>query len=449
MKFSTLSKLTLAPFAGALLLLHPASVQAGGEGFSKDTLSDSSKESFDSKSSDLGLGKFSSNPFHVSVTVRGGYDDNVNLSSIDRRESFFTNAALGVTYDFGSPRTRLNLNAGVSGTYYWDDDDVFSDDEFGDDDDSDDFALNAYLGFSITHRATPRLTLAASVSLAYLDRPGFDTFNSSFLNVERRSQNYFQTLDKFTVTYAWAPRFSTATSYTFGYVDFDDNLTSRYEDRFEHTFGNEFRFLLLPTTTLVGEYRLGIIDYLHQDFRNSMSHFFLAGVDHSFSPRFNISARAGVEVRDFDIDDDPEANAIFGDDEDGTSVAPYAEATLTYAIAQSTSLSWTNRFALEQPHVPDALERQTFRTALSLRHNFTARISAALNAAYQHDDYDETFSLAGFEEDAFDVALSARYAINRNFAFDVGYQHTEVISDEDLFREFSRNQVYAGITFTW
>ena len=442
MKFLQLSKLAFAPVA-ALLLFPQTKAQAGGEGFSKNALSDS-KETV---SSDVGLGKFEANPWHISVTVRGGYDDNVNLSSFDQRDSFFTNGALGFTYNFGNNRTRISLNTGVSATYYWDDGDDDDGGDFGDfDGDTDDFAVNAWLGFNLTHRATPRLTLTAQVQAAYLTRPGFDTFNANFFAVERRNQNFFQTSNRFGVGYQWAPRFATLTHYTLAYVDYRDDIISFFEDRFEHTIGNEFRFLLAPTTTIVGEYRLGFVDYIDDDSRNSHSHFFLAGADHSFSPRFNVSFRGGVEVREFDNDLD---GILDDDDDDDTHVSPYFEGTLNYAIAQNTSLSWFNRFSFEQPNIPDALTRQTYRTSLSLRHNFTARINVGLNAAYQHDSYDESFAFTAFDEDSFDVSLTARYAFNRNFSFEAGYQHTEVISDASLFREFSRNQYWAGVTFFW
>jgi Putative beta-barrel porin 2 len=436
MKQFELSKLAVAIAAIALFFAqHPA--QAGGENFSQSTTD--GKQTFDTKT-DVGLGKFSANPFHVSVSVRGGYDDNVNLSSIDERGSAFTNVALGLSYDFGSPRTRINLNGGVSATYYWDqggDDDVFGDN-------GDDWAVNAWVGFSITHKATPRLTLSAQLSAAYLTRPGFDTFNNIGFFVENRNQNFFQTVDKFAVGYAWAPRFSTVTSYTFGYVDYNDDVISFFEDRYEHTFGNEFRFLLMPTTTLVAEYRFGVVDYVEENNRDSYSHFFLAGLDHSFSPRFNVSFRGGVEVRHFDND----PNVVFGNVDD-TEAAPYFEATVNYALAKATSITWFNRYAFEQPNVPDALTRQTYRTTLGIRHAFTPRISAGLNFAYQHDWYDQTIAINAFEEDAFDVALTARYALNRTWSFDIGYEHSETISPASLFREFSRNQFWAGATFTW
>ena len=56
------------------------------------------------------------------------------------------------------------------------------------------------------------------------------------------------------------------------------------------------------------------------------------------------------------------------------------------------------------------LSRQTYRTAVSVRHSFTPRITAGLNVAYQNDDYDGNFLFPGFTEDSFDISLSVRYA---------------------------------------
>lgn len=421
----------------ALLLCSlPQLSQGGGEGFSKDDFS--GKETIDSKGSmettgDLGEGKFKANPFHITVTVRGGYDDNVNLASFDPDESFFTNLALQLTYNLGNPRTRIDLSAGGGVTYYFDRNE---DDFFGSGDD--DYDVNAYISLAVIHRATPRLTLGANLYASYQSQPGFDTFNRGGVGFSRQNQDFFYSINKFSLGYAWAPRFSTVSSYTFGVVLYDSEVLSEFEDRFEHTFGNEFRFLLTPTTTLVADYRLGIVDYLETNGRGSYSHFFLLGADHSFSPRFNISARGGVEFRQFD-DDVPE----------GDRTAPYAELTLNYAVAQSTSVSWSNRYSLEEPDVPDAFSRTTFRSALSVRHAFTPRIVGGLGLAYQHDDNDGAMGFSGFNEDAFDITLSVRYAINRNWAVEAGYQHTEVVSDESLFREFSRNRYWLGVTFFW
>jgi hypothetical protein len=437
MKISQISKFASAAFVAAVVSLQPQLAHAGGQGFSKEVMQDSKGFSA------VDEGRFERFPVRVSVTVRGGYDDNVNLSSFDPQESFFTNAAVNFNYEFGGPRTRMSLNGGVGATYYFDrDDDDFSDD-FGDDGgDFDQYDVNAHLGFSITHKATARLTLAASLFASYQSQPEFENFNQNSFSVSRQSQNFFYTTNRFSVGYAWTPRFSTVTSYTINYIDYDDELISLFEDRFEHTIGNEFRFLVLPTTTVVAEHRFGIVDYTDADEnRDSTSHFILAGVDHSFSPRFNASFRGGVEFRDYDFDD----NEGFDNDR----AAPYFEGTLNYALAQGTSISWFNRYSLEQPDSPDAFSRQTFRTSLSVRHAFTSRITAGMNFAYQHDENEGSFGIGGFDEDAFDISLSVRYAINRNWAIDAGYHHTEVVSDEALFREFSRNRYYVGATFSF
>jgi putative beta-barrel porin BBP2 len=431
MKISSLSTVATAAFATALFCSLPGLAQAGGQVID-------SKE-FDSKGyeskGELGLGKFQSFPFHVTVSVRGGYDDNVNLTHDATQDSWFTNAAVNASYNFGSPRTQLSLSTGAGVTYYFDRNDEFS----GDDDNVD---VNAFLAFSITHKASARLTLGANLYATYQSQPDFQTFNNSSITFSRQSQNFFFTTNKFSLGYAWSPRFSTVTSYTLGYTDYDDEVVSQFEDRFEHTIGNEFRFLVAPTTTLVAEYRFGIVDYTENDARSSTSHYFLGGVDHSFSPRFNISARGGVEVRSYD-------NDINFDGGDGDQTSPYGEFTLNYAIAQNTSLTWNNRYSIEESDVPEILNRQTYRTAASLRHNFTPRITAGFNVAYEHDDYDGNSISPGFNEDSFDISLSVRYAINRNFAIDAGYNHTEVVSADALFREYSRNRYYAGVSFTF
>ncbi|MGZ8899666.1 MAG: outer membrane beta-barrel protein [Limisphaerales bacterium] len=439
MKISNLSTVASTALATALLCLQPSTSRGGGQGFSKEVM-DSSKETYDSKG-DLGLGRYESFPFQVSVSVRGGYDDNVNLTQFNPQESFFTNASIGVTYDFGSPRTRISLNSGAGFTYYFDRDDEFTGE-------NDDFDVNAFIGFAITHKATPRLTLAANLYATYMSQPDFQTFNNNNFTFSRQSQDFFFTLNKFSVGYAWTPRFSTVSSYTLGYTNYDDEIVSQFQDRFEHTIGNEFRFLVWPTTTLVAEYRFGIVDYTEMNNRNSTSHYLLGGFDHSFSPRFNISTRAGVEFRSYDEDFDNNP-FIFDNNNDNDQTSPYAELTLNYALAQNTQVSWSNRYSIEESDVPEIQSRQTYRTALSIRHSFTSRISAGLNFAYQNDDYDGNFITPGFNEDSFDISLSVRYAITRNWAFDAGYHHTEVISNEALFREYSRNRYYAGFAFTF
>jgi hypothetical protein len=373
-------------------------------------------------SNEVGLGKFFKLPFHVSVSVRGGYDYNVFTQSFDRQGSAFVNATIGLTYTFGSPRTTLNLASTFGYTDYINGPSGVEND------------VNPNLNLSVTHKMTSRLTLALTSYVTYQQQPDF----VAAAGLNRRSGSFFYTSDKFSAAYQWAPRFSTVTSYTFVALSYDESSVGAFEDRTEHTFGNEFRFHLWPTTNLVAEYRFGIFAYDNASLvsRDSTTQYFLAGFDHSFSPRFSLSTRAGVEFRSYDN---------LGDRTD-----PYAEATLNYALGPHLSLSWTNRYSLEEPDVPGAPSRTTFRTGLVTRYRITPRITSNLTLFWEHDENDGMttflFVSPGFTEDIFSASLSVRYAINRNWGVELGYDFVDVESDIPL-REYYRNRIYGGVNF--
>jgi hypothetical protein len=430
--------------SAALLCLCPRFGYADGEPLVQVTSSDSKTVAME----ELGTGIFSRSRFRISVSVRGGYDDNLTTSKIDSQASWFTNVGGGLTYQFGSPRTQLTLGTNVGFTYYFD--------QPGNDLSNNGYEPNLNLTLSLTHKATPRLTLSAAVNAIYQAEPDF----SLSLGVNRRSGNYFYTQDRFSAAYVWAPRFSTTTSYTFGAIRYDDSSIGLFEDRIEKTIGNEFKFLIWPTTSLVGEYRFELVNYdnegsviapavfdiitgakvapaMHLQ-RDSTSHLFLAGVDHRFSPRLSVSFRGGVQFRD--------------SDEFGSRSSPYFESTLSYALGKDTSVSWTNRYGIEESDTLLNPSRKTVRTGLQLSHNLTPRISGSLTTYYENDDYDginrpPTVS-APFTEESFDAAIALRYAVTRYLGLDAGINHTEIWSDIPL-RGYSRNRFWGGLSLSF
>jgi Putative beta-barrel porin 2 len=416
MRNSKLSNIGIVVIASSLMLILPG--RSWAQELGKNVIEESSQ-------SDLDTGRFSRFPVRVSVSLRGGYDDNVNTTTFNEQGSAFVSIGGTLAYNFGSPRTQLSLTTGGGFTYYLDDIRGVNNDNYD---------ANIYLSLSATHKVNSRLTLAASVYASYQTQPDFS------LNValNRQSGSFFYTSDKFSLSYLWTPRFSTVTSYSLGVVNYNNSSIGAFEDRVENTLGNEFRFLVLPTTSLIAEYRVGFISYDTGTIRDSISHYVLGGIDHSFSPRFNISLRGGAEFRDFD--------------NNGESTDPYFEGTLIYALSKWTSISWTNRYGLEEPDVPGSISRTTFRTGLSVRHYFTARISTNLAFFYQHDNNDgfESFFVRSpaFTEDSFDLVLSARYAITRNFALETGYNFTDVESDIAL-RSYTRNRFWGGVNFSF
>lgn len=366
-----------------------------------------------------GVGIFSGPPFQVDFSLRAGYDDNVSTTRTNEQGSAFTTGGVTLTYKFGDDRTRISLQAGGGLTYYFEKVSTNTVDP------------NAFLNLALTHKATARLTLSVTAYASFQQDPDF----TLRLQLNRRGGNFFYTDDKFTATYQWLPRFATATSYTLGVVHYDSSSNS-FLNRFENTFGNEFRFLLWPTTTIVAEYRFELVNY-DQLNRDSTTHYALAGFDHVFNPRLNIALRGGAEFRQFQ--------------NSGNKSSPYFEGTANYALGKNTTVSWTNRYAIQEPDILFNPNRTSFQTGLQARHNFTARISGTLAAYYEHDDYDSLSMpvfTPGFIEQSLDVACTVRYSVTRYFALEVGCDHTEIISDVSA-REYSRNKVYGGLNLTF
>jgi hypothetical protein len=390
----------------------------------------SSTESEPGSTEQLGTGIFSQVPFKVSISLRAGYDDNVSTTSTagGKQGSTYSSGSVVATYEFGSPRTRLTLRVNLGGTYYWDTIRNAGGTNINN------YDINNSLSLSLVHKATPRLTLSVAAYLTYKSEPDFTIAQG----VDRRGGNYFFTEDKLGATYLWLPRFSTVTSYSLTVLNYEDSLIGQFSDRFENIFGNEFRFLVWPTTTLVGEYRVQFVSYIHQSGRDSTSQFALGGLDHHFNPRLSGSVRAGGQFRT--------------DDQGGSRTSPFFEGSLSYVLGKQTSVAWNSRYSIEETDIGASQSRETFRTGLTAKYDFTPRISGSLSAYYHHDDY-QNFSFAGtltpgFTEDSFNTAISLRYAVTRYFGVEAGYNYTDVSSEIPL-RQYSRNSYWGGLNVSF
>jgi len=324
-------------------------------------------------------------------------------------------------YTFGDPRVQLVLNAGAGGTYY------FSNIS------NQDYDIDLKGALAINYKASPQLTLGGSVLIEYLTEPSFQYAGG----LNSRNGNYLYTADKIFLEYVWSGRFATKTSYTFEAYNFDNNAVSAFSNRVSNVFGNEFRFQWEPTTSLIAEYRYGIVSYEDSSL-NSSTHYALGGFDHTFNPRLIATFRGGAEFRSYD--------------NDGDRSSPYFEGNLTYALGRRTSLSWINRYGIEEPDVPGTQSRTTFRTGLQTKFSLTSRTSASVDLFYVHDDYHSLTSgfivTPPFTENTFDAGLTLRYGITGLLGVQAGYHYTDVSSDV-AFREYSRNRVFAGVNVTF
>jgi len=375
--------------------------------------------------SSIGLGVFSRFPLKISASVQGGYDDNVSTTNNAPLGSGFITSGIAVAYELGTPRTQMTLSSNFGFTYYTELD-------------TDPFEPNLNLSLTLSHKATARLSFNFTGIASYQTEPDFQYG----FGTNRRSGNYFFTQDRLGVNYAWAPRFATNTSFGIAAVSYDNLASGFFEDRVEFTIGNEFRFLILPTTNVIAEYRFQVVDYEHAN-RDSDTHYLLGGFDHAFSPRLNATFRGGaqfVDYKDFPNQD-----------------SPYFEGTVNYKLGKDTSLGWNFHYGIEGGDIATNTSRTSFRTGLTGRYDFTARISGSVALYYYHDDYSSsTFpnpivglppvTTPSFNEDSFSVNLSVRYAVTRWLGISAGYDHNEVSSDSVAnFRDYSRNRVWGGV----
>ena len=206
-------------------------------------------------------------------------------------------------------------------------------------------------------------------------------------------------------------------------------------------FRGIFRFRWSPRTTLVADYRFGLVDYDSSP-RDSSTHTALGGLDYQFNPRLKATIRGGATFRTYE------------DEANGKQTNPYASASLNYVLGHSTSLHWTARYSIEEPNSAVALSRTTFRTGLALKYAFTKRLTTHLILNYNHNVNVGLLGLPGAErpestEDIVYLGLGAKYAMSKRVALDLGFAHTELDSESRANGGYTRNRYTAGLSLSY
>jgi len=400
----------------------------------------------------LGAGEISA-PFYIgrrlqlSASIDGGYDDNV-LTIPNGSPSWFANPNAIVSYQFGSPRLALDLLAHGGIIYYFDHpgglnyDPVIS------------------LEFTLAFKVAPRLTLDFSTSSFYGAQPDITTALSS----TRRLGNYISSENQLFAHYRLSPRLSSITGYAFYALEYENSAASG-RDRMQDIFSEQLRYLLMPTTTVLGGYRFSLNESQNAQGESHTQSLF-AGLEQSFSPRLRASLHGGVQFRS-------QNNA--------EQISPYVQTSLVYEVGSQgttanrlsgrlsgasksgagTYIIWTNSYSLEESDLQRAAGRETFRTNLALNVAMTARISASLALNYSHGDNqasNQSRSPTGSSnEETFGVSPSVRYAITPRCAVNVGYSHTDVnrgsgaaaLDAFQSFNSYTRNRYFAGVNISF
>ena len=362
-------------------------------------------------------------PVLVTVSLNTGYDENASTMA-SGEGSVFTSAAVNIDYSFGTSRTKADFSSSTGLTYY---------PELN----NNRYDPNVNLSLAVTHQVNLRLTLNAVIGFRYSAEPDF----SNDLSIDRRAGDYFSTDNSLVATYTWLPRFSTITNYSFATVQYENGSVSAFQDRFDNTIGQSLRFLYLPATALIAEYRISFVSYEGVD-RDSHTQAILVGLDHSFSSRLQGTFRGGAEFRSTD---DPLFQASDG-------VSPHFEANLIYTAGGKTTLSLNASYGTQESYIANSAASETFRAGLTASYEITPRLHAIASGSYQHNENEGVEFFPGFflsyTEDAIDFSLGLTYRLNRYLTANASYNRTDVESDFG-FRSYSRNRYSGGLAITF
>ena len=410
----------------------------------------------------LGEGNFGRQKFTITSDTRFGYDDNtlgtpdqitvpvtnaagqqvVNAKGfaetrnvgVNKSSSAFFNFDVGVGYTAANPRLTATIGADVGVSYYFDRPGRSYD-------------INGGLSGRLTYKLTPRAFLEVNTYNAYESEGDYGASNISGFTGQfgtngqipgtsaARNGDYFYTTDGLSLTYQLSPRFSAVFGQNLVAFAYDSSPYSTDQDRIESYTSAELEYLLQPNLTLTGTYRFGYIDYFSVS-NDSQTHFLLGGANYSFNQRLKATFSAGVEFREY-------FDAI------GDETSPYGEGVVTYDISRNSHLSLNARYGIEEGVLfVGNSKADTVRAGIDYTQNFTARISGYVSFYYTHAAYqtltEANNSVPDFNEDTYDVAVGARYAINRHFAAEIGYTHTSF--DSQLAdRSYERNRYFGGL----
>jgi hypothetical protein len=257
-------------------------------------------------------------PLTWTAGVNLGYDDNPTPLLGNDDSSAYAQGYVGVTFLTNTPQTTLSFGAQVGMIHYFDNLDVL-----GTDVDDTSFTASVYLNW--THRVSERLRFVSRNRLSYELEPDYSTGFQS----QRQIGNYLSWSSDNAVGYRWSERLATYTGLRVQGLTYDDVSGG---DRFTWTLYNDFRYQLNERSVATLTYRYSETD---GDGRvtDTKNQFFLAGLEHRFSPQTTAVIRAGVQLRDVDGGD--------------SSSSPYLEASLRTQVNEQFRVSAYARYGVE------------------------------------------------------------------------------------------------------
>ncbi|MCS7063801.1 MAG: outer membrane beta-barrel protein [Methylacidiphilales bacterium] len=363
-------------------------------------------------------------PFTVTALIRGEYDDNINTSNSNEQSSWKLIGEPSIIYNKKDDNTSYAARYTLSAAYYFD--------RPG----NKDVDLSHEIYGRIKHQFSDRVGIDVRDRLRITQEPAIlDAPGSVFI---RTNNDYIFNAFDADLMIQWTPKFGTISGYGNDVWDYEDKGISRFEDRMVHKGKHEFRFLVVPTTTLVVGGLIGYHDYwnVRRDFVNYTG---MAGVDHDLTRQATIGLRAGITHTDF----------IDG----GSYNSPYGQVLLNIETGANSSInaSYSHTIASTSLNTYYAREADTF--TLGGRYQWTPKFSTRVQGMATFGEHKRQFvlglpTITKIRENIYGVDVGMNYEVNKNLELEAGYIYTTVDSNIQ-FNEYDRNRVYFGVRGTY
>jgi len=405
-------------------------------------------------------------PWTVSLTTQGFYDDNINTAPDGPGKVGSWGAYISPSASYAQSWDQTTLNLGASyGAYY------FANTE-GTLEDSD-WSQTANFNVGVNHTFNPRMSLEVT-----------DNF-SLFQNASQQLLGQTGRITGNNISNDGIANLSVELTSRLSLVAGYENVLFRYEedqfasvlDRIENYGRFDLRYLITPKTVGILGTRIGDLNYdsgmafnsnqpinavtnPSTNIKDNMSYYAYAGFDHSFSPNFTGSLRAGAQIQDFYNYE----STVLGSDFD-TQVNPYVDVSLTYAFTVGSSATVGVIHRANPTDLNGSFEAGgTFQPTLqqvstafygNVTHAITSKLSASLMVTFQSSEFVGADSgLGGLEgydgqnEEWWSVGGNVSYALMRNISLTAAYYY-DLLNSEISVRDYDRNRVFFGVTATY
>ncbi len=296
----------------------------------------------------------------------------------------------------------------------------------------DQFDLTDQFIAQYNHNFSDRFSLDVAEQFQYYTQPSlFQSIGTNYYNGA-----YISNTVNLNFNAQWTPLISTSTTYANTIVDYQESNIATQQNSMENTASQNIGFAILPKITLTFG---GIIDDINYKFinRGYTTYTGNTGINWQALPSMSLSVSVGGSVIDTQ--------------QAGTSATPYAAIAYNWKIGARSTLNFNYSHEVVPSDIYTAEGQIADRFSTGFQYAITPRLSTHLDGILTHGNYNQSLlqsNQPNFSENDYAIDLGFGYTLNSNVAFSIGYTYSGVSSGEN-YRDYTRNQVYIGVTGTY